>query len=90
MAGSELIYQERGEEVPAAYHSIPGSCWGIGRGSETTAAPSPELLNLIFKKAELCSALYALVNASLLLEGKPTVIPSVGFLFTKPFQVLTK
>lgn len=76
--------------MPAAYHSIPGSFWGIGRGNETTAAPSPELLNLIFKKAELYSALHALVNALLLLKGKPTVIPSAGFLFTKTFQVLTK
>lgn len=54
----------------AAYYSISGSSWGIGRGNETTAVPSSELLNLLLKNYLLYSASCTLINIFLLLKGK--------------------
>ena len=54
----------------AAYYSISGSSWGIGRGNETTAVPSSELLNLLLKNYLLYSAFCTLINVFLLFKGK--------------------
>lgn len=71
----------------AAYSSVSGSNLGIGRGNETTAAPSSELLNFILRNY---SAFCTLINVFLLLKGKATVTPSAGLLFLKPLQIKTK